>query len=243
MSGPGAPDRLLPYVYTQKHSKEMCGGTVEIFDFGLNGKTAGERAFTESGHKLIEVLDGGDFARVEDNDPDNHCAFSITDAAVTYASPALVAVNMPSFFDDDAKDGHYDQHSVVTDLAAAKTLSFADVFPDTAKAAIIADCTKQLRDQRVAGMGHQQGETAPPQPADPPVPDWAAEVDKDMKDTYAPVIAARVADFSHWVVYADRAEVYFPEQSIGSNVEGNFACSFTNAQLAAYAGAKGWIVK
>lgn len=243
VSGPGAPDRLLPYVYTQKHSEEMCAGTVETFDFGLNGRMPGERAFTESVHKLIEILDKGDFARDESNDPDESCAFSIYDAVVTYASPSLVAVNMPSFFDDDAKDGHHDQHSVVTDLTAGKTLAFADVFPDSAKPTIIADCTRQLREQRISGTGHQQGETEPPQPQDPPTADWTELVDRELKETYAATIAERVGDLRHWIIYADRAEVYFPEQSIGSNVEGNFACSFTNAQLAAYAGDKGWIVK
>ncbi|BCW87456.1 hypothetical protein sos41_05850 [Alphaproteobacteria bacterium SO-S41] len=233
LSGLGGPERLLPWVYSQPHSETACAGTAETFDFGPAGKTPGTVAFSRAVHDRIAALAASAFARVADNDPEGTCAFAIG-GDITYASPALVAVNMRSFFDDDAEHGHYDQVSVVADLAAARILTFDDVFPAAARPKIVAACTAVLRAARLKALTEDSTRTAD---------DAAAEIDAEIAKYYAPVIAARVGDFSHWLVYADHAEVAFPEQSVGPNIEGSYACAFTNAELAAYAGERGWLVK
>lgn len=250
LSGPGGPDRLLPWTFIQAHTDTQCAGHGALYAFGPSTASPGAKAFNDTLRALIAALAAGDFARDESNDYDNDCSFAFYDAAITYASPDLAAVSMQSFFDDDAKDGHYDQHSVITDLAAGKTLSFADIFPEEAKATMIGDCTKMLREARINGKGRPQAgeeqgiEPEPEPPSTEPISqDWIDEVDRELKEIYAETIKSRVTDLAHWIVYADHAEIYFPEQAIGSNVEGNFSCPFANAQLAAFAGAKGWIVK
>ncbi len=68
-----------------------------------------------------------------------------------------------------------------------------------------------------------------------------AQVEEDLK-TYAETIADSVQDFSNWLVYADRAEVYFAPYALGSYAEGEYTCALSKALLQQAAGAKGWLV-
>ena len=72
-----------------------------------------------------------------------------------------------------------------------------------------------------------------------------AEVKKLVADdmvNYADAIAQGVGDLTNWLVYDDRAEVYFAPYALGSYAEGEYQCTLPKADLEKAAGSKGWIV-
>lgn len=232
-TGPGTKTRLVPWTFDQKSTAQLCTAQAEIYTFPVAAMGGGEGIFSDAARSIVVSLADDVYAKGDDLEPDDECFFSV-DALITYAAPDLVAMTMSTYWDDRSAHGQADRYGVVVDLANAKQVAFGDVFSQEARQSLIKSCTASLRDARINAFT-SDGDMSPQEAA--------ALVDRDLADTYAATIADHVGDFRYWMIYADRVEISFPRQSAGANVEGDYACTFANAELASLAGNKPWIVK
>lgn len=231
-SGPGFGDSpaLAPYVFARAFGKNKCSADVSVFRFTGAAADAGEKVLNGWVNDLATNMEK-DYGSYADGDlpEDMQCEYAAA-ASITYASPELIAMNVSIYMFGGGAHGNSVATSLTLDRKAGKALTFADVFgPESGKALAekCAEGIKAAKYERFAGSGSKQE-----------VEDLVAN---DMT-TYAEAIGAGVADFNNWLVYEDRAEVYFPPYALGSYAEGDYTCALPKADLQAAAGAKGWIV-
>jgi uncharacterized protein YecT (DUF1311 family) len=227
LAGPGPAQPLLPYLLIQPGSAESCEAAIRIYDFGPAPTSDGAKAFNAAIHDGIAALMAGDYAHSDDES--ERCSVAMT-AEITYAAPGLVAVSMPAHFDDGSAHGAFNRHGIVADLTAGKVLAFGDIFPATATGELAAACTADLRRAKLDVYAEQESPD-----------DLAAGIDAELAG-HAATIAAQVSDLARWIISPGGAEVYFPPDSIGTNVEGEYRCTLPKALLARLAGVKGWIL-
>lgn len=229
-SGPGLSGPLLPFIVAKKQTETTCASDVSLHKFTKpNG--AGETAWNAAIDKMIKQA--GDENGVRDSTPEApyDCDWSL-EGELTYGSPDLIAASVNFFAFGGGAHGIYGKLPLVIDLKSGKTPVFADIFPDTAKAELIKICTAGIRaekEKRYQDIG--DAETTK---------ELLAGLDQNMTDS-ADALAAGVGDFSNWIVYEDRAEVYFPPYDLGSYAEGDYACAIPKAELKKL-GKSGWIV-
>ncbi len=231
--GPGLAKAPLPWALFRKQSKTECEGSAALYRFGHDAATPGEKAFDAEMEELRAGVVEAAGARETSPDFEYDCFFNV-EARLTYASPDLAAANVNIETYSGGAHGMYYERSVVIDMDRARALAFADVFPDVAKPALIEACTHAILEEkrgRIADYGLS------PEDAKQTLDELPAEM-----ENYAEAIAANVGDFTKWMIYADRAEIYFAPYDVGAYAEGSFVCPLPNELLRKAAGPKGWIV-
>jgi len=231
-SGPGYGDsaRLTPFLFAREFGKGHCTADVSLYRFAGPAADPGEKAFNSWVNGQTAGMEKDFGAYTEGDLPDGmSCEYSAS-AAVSYASPDLIAMNVGVYMFGGGAHGNYYTAAVTLDRKAGKVLAFADVFDAAAAKTLAAACTGGIRAEkaeRLEGAGD------------------AAEIEKMVADdmtNYGEAIGQGVGDFANWLVYEDRAEVYFPPYALGSYAEGDYTCPISKAVLQKAAGAKGWIV-
>lgn len=231
-SGPGFGDSpaLVPYVFARKFGKNKCSADVSVFRFAGAAADAGEKVLNGWVNDLATNMEK-DYGSYADGDlPDGmECEYSAA-AAVTYASPDLIAMNVSIYMFGGGAHGNSVATSLTLDRKAGKALAFADVFKPGAKAALTSKCAEGIKAAKIERF------------ADSGTKEEVAELVANDMASYAEAIGEGVADFNNWLVYEDRAEIYFPPYALGSYAEGDYTCTLPKADLEAAAGDTGWIV-
>ncbi|BCW87455.1 hypothetical protein sos41_05840 [Alphaproteobacteria bacterium SO-S41] len=229
-TGPGLAAAPLPFVSTRPLSPKTCAADVSLHKF-IPGAGAGETAFNAAIDKIATGAETDWGARDPDLPPDLECSYSL-DSTITYGSADLVSSSIMFYAFGGGAHGIYGRLPVTVDLKTGKAFNPADRFDKTALTTLATACTASLREEKIKRYGDFD-------PADRD--SMIAQLDEEMKG-YVEVIAANVADAGKWLIYADRAEIYFDPYAVGSYAEGEFTCQLPNATLAAAAGSKGWII-
>lgn len=222
-SGPGLGYALTPYFVARAASKKDCAAEVAVYKFGGAGG-AGGKAYDAWVSGLVTGFAKDFGARDPEMGSDFSCEYA-AGATISYAAPDLISSTIGYYVYGGGAHGNSDSASITIDLKAGKALAFQDVFPASAKAALVEACTAAIRAEKLVR-----------------IPDLADGLDEEMKG-YAETIAEGVGNFERWAVYADRAEVTFAPYAVGSYAEGSYECALPNALLQSAAGSKGWIVK
>lgn len=231
-SGPGFGDSpaLTPWLKARAFGKNKCSADVSVYRFPGAASDAGEKVFNGWVDDLAANLEN-DYGSYATGDlPDGmQCDYGAA-ASITYASPDLVAMNVSIYMFGGGAHGNSAATSITLDRKTGKALLFADIFDNAGKTALTATCAEGIKAaklERFADSGTK------------------VEVEKLVADdmtNYAGTIEASLADFSNWLIYEDRAEVYFPPYALGSYAEGEYTCAIPKADLQAAAGSEGWIV-
>lgn len=229
-SGPGLVTTLLPFASAQPQTDTACSTMVSLHKFG--GASPGETGFDAAVQKVIDNAAGEWGKRESTPDYPYDCNYGLT-SGVSYASPDLIAVQV--YFDafQGGAHGIYGRIPIVIDLKTGAVPDVKALFDDKARESLAATCTASLKAEKLSRLGEVEDAAARKEMLD--------GLDAEMKD-YAGTIAEHVADFADWIVYEDRAEIYFGPYEVGAYAEGEFTCALPKADLAAAAGAKGWIV-
>ena len=231
-SGPGFGDSpaLAPWLFAHPFGKNKCSADVSLFRFPGAANDPGEQALNGWVHELSTSLES-DYGSYADGDlPDGmECEYAAS-AALTYVSPAIIAMNVSVYMFGGGAHGNSSATSLTLDRKTGKALAFADVFDANAAKALTATCTAGIKDAKYARFAESGTKEEVEQ-----------LVAADM-ESYAEAIGTGVADFGNWLIYEDRAEVYFPPYALGSYAEGDYSCTLPKTELAAAAGGKGWIV-
>ena len=228
-SGAGLAAAPLPFVMTRLKSPTQCSADVSLHKFAA-ADTAGEKAFNAAVDKLMTGAEADWGGRDQDLPPDLECSYSL-DSTITYGSPDLISSSVMFYMFGGGAHGMYGRTPITVDLKTGQAFNPADRFDKAALGTLAAACTASLREEKVKRYGDFD-------PADRD--SFLAQLDEEMKG-YAETIATNVADAGKWLIYADRAEIYFDPYAVGSYAEGEFTCQLPNATLAA-AGSKGWMI-
>ncbi|MFT3810728.1 MAG: lysozyme inhibitor LprI family protein [Micropepsaceae bacterium] len=231
-SGPGFGDSpaLAPYVSAHGFGKGKCSADVSMFRFPGAAANAGEKILNGWVNDLAASLEADYGSYAEGDLPDGmQCEYAAA-TTITYASPDLIAMNVSVYMFGGGAHGNSTATSLVLDRKSGKALQFADVFGAAGQKALVARCAEGIKAAKYERFGDSGTKEEVEQ-----------LVSNDMT-SYADAIAAGVAGFANWLVYEDRAEVYFAPYELGSYAEGDYTCALPKADLAAAAGAKGWIV-
>lgn len=231
-SGPGFGDSpaLVPYVTAHGFGKGKCSADVSMFRFPGAAATADEKALNGWVHALATSLEKDYGGYTEGDLPEGmQCEYSAA-AKITYASPDVIAMNVSIYMFGGGAHGNSAATSITLDRKAGKALNFADVFDKGAEKALTAKCAEGIKAAKYERFGESGTKEEVEQ-----------LVGNDMT-TYADAIGEGVRDFGNWLVYEDRAEVYFAPYALGSYAEGDYTCALPKADLQAAAGSKGWIV-
>lgn len=230
-SGPGLAVALTPFIVSKPQSKTSCAGDVAVHIFGAAAKTAAERDFDTRIKQLASSVEDENGVREVSPDYEYDCSWSL-DSTVTYGSPDIVAVAIDMYTFGGGAHGNYGRLPLVVDLRTGKSPEFATTFPDSAKPELVAACTAGIREEKAK----RYAEAGDPES----VKELMAGLDDSVKE-YAETITAGVSDLSHWIVYEDRAEVYFAPYELGSYAEGDYTCALPKALLVKASAGK-WIV-
>ncbi len=231
-TGPGYGDStpLTPFILSREFGKGHCSADVSVYRFAGTASAPGEKTLnnwvndqTESLESQFGSYTGGDL-------PEGmSCEYSAA-ANLTYASPDLIAMNVSVYMFGGGAHGNSSAMSITLDRKSGKALTFADIFTPAAGKALTAKCAEGIKAQKLSRFAESGTE---------------AEVKKLVADdmvNYADAIAQGVGDLTNWLVYDDRAEVYFAPYALGSYAEGEYQCTLPKADLEKAAGSKGWIV-
>lgn len=230
-SGPGLGEGagLVPYLFSRPESRTVCSADVAVFRFpdtaagadvaGLNGWVSELTAGLES-----------EFGAVEEGDlPEGMTCEYTASALLTYASPKLIAMHVSMYVFGGGAHGMSTAKSVTLDRSTGEVLAFGDIFPAEALEELTAVCAAGIRAEKTRRFAEAEVENA------------QALVDEEM-GVHAFAITEGVSDLSSWLVYEDRAEVYFPPYAVGAYAEGDYQCVLPKAALQKAAGDKSWIV-
>lgn len=226
-SGPGLAKAPLPYLMSQAQTKTLCSADVALYRFGKTAASAGEKFFDAEMDALASSY-ASEFGKREiEPGFEFNCDYALT-ARFTYATARFASVSIDRYVYGGGAHGFGDQISAHIDMASGKAVSFSDVFDDSAKPALVKACTAGLRAEKQKRY------------SDIEAADLAAQLDEEVK-TYADGIAETVGNLGNWIVFEDRAEIYFAPYAIGSYAEGSYSCTLPKAEIATLA-TKGWIV-
>ncbi len=232
-SGPGYGEspKLTPVLFSRPFGKGKCSADVSLYRFAGAAADPGEKALDSWVSQLTSAIEK-DFGSYTEGDlPEGmSCEYSAT-ASITYASPDVIAMNVGVYMFGGGAHGNYYTTAVTLDRKNGKTLAFADIFDAAAAKSLTAACTDGIKAEKIkrfAESGIDQAETD-------------AMIANDMT-AYAEAIGQGVGDFANWIVYDDRAEVYFAPYALGSYAEGDYTCPLSKDMLAKAAGSKGWII-
>lgn len=231
-TGPGLTRTLVPYVVSRPQSKTKCTAEMAVSLFGDPAPASGEALFDKAMKDLLASLESENGERTVEPDFEYDCVYE-GGSNLTYGSPDLIAAHVSYYVYSGGAHGNGNTVGFIVDLKNARVPSFKDVFPASGTAALVAACTEALRSEKMTRFADQSDPGS-----DPTV---KAQVDEDMK-TYADTIAEGVQDFTNWLVYDDRAEVYFAPYAIGSYAEGDYTCALPKSLLQSAAGPRGWLV-
>jgi uncharacterized protein YecT (DUF1311 family) len=231
-TGPGFARTLVPHVVSRAQSKTKCRAEMAVSKFGDAAPRSGEALFDMRMDRLLAGLEADNGERTVEPDFEYDCEYE-GGSNLTYGSPDLIAAHVSYYVYAGGAHGNGNTVGIIVDLKNAREPAYKDVFPAAATAKLVASCAEAIRADKMTRF------------ADPTDPESEAtvkaQVDEDMK-TYAGTIAEGVQDFSNWLVYDDRAEVYFAPYAIGSYAEGDYTCALPKALLQKAAGPKGWLV-
>lgn len=231
-SGPGMGDgaRLVPYLFARAFGKSRCSADISLYRFPGTAEGPGERTLNGWVNDLTTSLEGeyGGFA--EGDLPDGmECEYAAS-ASLTYASADLVAMNASIYMFGGGAHGNTTATSITLDRKTGKALAFADIFPADALKPLSAICAEGIRTEKLARFADSGTKE---------------EVDKLVSDdmaNYGEVIEQGVGDMANWLIYEDRADIYFAPYALGSFAEGDYVCSLAKADLVRSAGSRGWII-
>ncbi len=231
-SGPGFGDSpaLVPHLSAHDFGKGKCSSEVSLYRFAGAAGDGGEKVFNGWVDDLAKNLENDYGGYAEGDLPEGMACEYSAGAVITYASPDLVAMNVSIYMFGGGAHGNSTANSITLDRKTGKALLFSDVFGPDATKALTAKCAegiKAAKYERFAESGSKE--------------EVEQLVAGDMTN-YAEAIGAGVSDFNNWLIYEDRAEVYFPPYALGSYAEGDYTCAIPKADLQAASGAKGWIV-
>lgn len=231
-SGPGfgSSPALIPHVFARSFGKNKCSADVSMFRFAGAATGAGEKVLNGWVNDLATNMEK-DYGSYADGDlPDGmECEYAAT-ATITYASPDLIAMNVGIYMFGGGAHGNSMATSLTLDRKTGKALAFPEVFDASGEKSLVAKCAEGIKAAKIERF------------AESGTKEEIAELVANDMTTYAEAIGAGVADFSNWLIYEDRAEVYFAPYALGSYAEGDYTCALPKADLQAAAGAKGWVV-
>ncbi|NWH09345.1 MAG: DUF1311 domain-containing protein [Alphaproteobacteria bacterium] len=226
-SGPGITPSPMPATLSRAESKTQCGAEVATYVFPQDG-APGLAVFNQAIDALSKNLEAEYGARMaEEEGFEYHCYYAL-DTHFTFTSPVLIAAANDISMYTGGAHGMYSSQSLIIDVAKGRTLVFGDVFPEAAQGPIAAMCSASLLEEkraRLGGMGMSD-----------------AEIVTEMAG-YDETVGKAVPDFSRWMIYADRAEIYFGPYELGSYAEGPYTCTIPAAELAKLATSGSWIAE
>lgn len=231
-SGPGYGDsaKLVPFLFSRAFGKGHCSADVSVYRFPGAAAGADEKAFNSWVNEQTEGLESEFGSYAEGDLPDQMtCEYSAS-ANLTYASPDLIAMNVSVYMFGGGAHGNSTASSITLDRKRGKALAFADIFTPAAAKTLTAKCAEGIKAEKLKRFADSGTE---------------AEVKKLVADdmvNYAEAIGQGVGDLANWLIYEDRADVYFPPYALGSYAEGEYQCTLPKADLQKAAGSKGWIV-
>ncbi|MCC6917924.1 MAG: DUF1311 domain-containing protein [Alphaproteobacteria bacterium] len=231
-TGPGLTQAMTPFVVSRPQSKTECRAEMAVNIFGAPATRAGEKLFDKLIGEHLDAIESESGARTVEPGAEYDCEYE-GGAALTYGSPDLIAANVSTYVYGGGAHGNTNTVAFLVDLKNGRVPAYKDHFDDAGTSKLVEACSAALRAEKIKRL------------ADPDDPNSEAtvkeQVDEDMK-TYADTIAESIQDLSNWLVYGDRAEIYFAPYAIGSYAEGEYTCALPKALLQQAAGAKAWLI-
>ena len=212
-AGPGTgAARLIPYAVARQGDSRSYTLDIATVMFAAPA-TPGERAFNDAVKALY-----ADAPRDETIDFESPGELSYNLALeITYASPDFISALASGWRYDGGAHGNSWTRAVNVDLKNGRLMTFAALFPASARAVFAKLCRDQLvgqkRDKMVASEQEARREL----------------------ESYESTIDEHIADLSTWAFHTGRAEVTFDPYALGSYVEGEYSCRFDGGVIRLYA--------
>jgi uncharacterized protein len=212
-AGPGTGSaRLEPYLIARKGDAKKYAIDITAVVFAAPA-TAGERAFNEA---VAALHADAPLNETIDFESPGELSYNLH-VEVLYASSEFVSALGTGWRYDGGAHGNSWTRSVTVDLKAGRLLSFADLFPETAREAFANICRDQLVAQRREKLEQSEGDA------------------RRELEAYETTISEHMADLSRWSFAADRVEVIFDPYAVGSYAEGEYVCRFDYGVIRLYA--------
>ncbi len=228
-SGPGLERPLTPFVARQALTADKCSGEVSVHFFA-EPRTAGETAFNDTimGKASALMAEAGE--RPADAPGHFKCDYAIA-SRVTYAAPDRVSAALAVYVYGGGAHGNYYEEAVTVDLKTGATPRFEALFPEAARDELAKVCAAGLIDEKARRYAEDGSD--------------AAQARKAAEESVAGQMGAverGLGDMTRWMIYADRAEIYFPPYEMGPYAEGAYSCALPAETLRRLAAPSAWLV-
>lgn len=218
-TGPGLPAPLEPVMVSRAQTQTQCAADVAAFRFLPGAGLPGADVFNEAVAALLAQLED-EFGKREDpavSGFELNCDYTLA-VTVTFASPRLIAVREDLSFYTGGAHGSYGASGRAVALTTGAVPDFDDLFGADALPALVATCRDELIAEKTrryaqAGLSAEQA---------------AADIAASGE-----IVTTTLQTFSRWILYADRADVYFGAYELGSYAEGDYVCTLPAAFLRA----------
>lgn len=206
-TGPGSGGMLVPISVETVGRKGYYAIDVTALKYA-QPPSAGEKLFNAETGKLMKQIPAGEndaFGR-------NMIYSFILHMRMVYASPQLISANIESYQFAGGAHGNSAANNINIDVAKAKILQFADVFPDTATPELDAECLQQILKEKAKRL---RNETI------------AGDTLKHLRAS----IDAGLIKLDSWSFSTAGAIVGYDAYDLGAYVEGTYSCTFSAAFL------------
>lgn len=229
-AGPGIDPSLVPTISVVEPAGERCGANLALYRFADSAALANVALSVRLTQLFVAYQDN-----LGPNDPDATCSYSVS-AEIAFASPGVV--NIALNWEHYPAGGYSDSgwHAFFIEPASGRLLTFADLFPDSARASLVAACTADLHAQKLARAVRTAHAADDPEQ----VAALTAEVDADLA-TRNQTIAAHVGDLLYWRITVEGVRVDFARFDVSSVMEGGYDCAIPKAVLQATAAPAAWV--
>ena len=212
-AGPGTGSaRLRPLMIARKGDAKTYSIDISAVIFA-EPLSAGEHAFNRAIKGLY--ADAPLHENIDFESP-GQLTYTLS-VELTYASPGFISALASGGRYDGGAHGNSWTSAVNVDLKAGRVLTFADLFPASARPAFARLC----RDQVIAQKRDKMNESA-------------AAAASDLKE-YQSTIDEYVGDLSRWSFGARAVDMTFDPYAVGSYAEGEYTCRLDNRVVDLYA--------
>ena len=208
-SGTGPGSRMIPVFVKQPGGTGVFDVDDKLIRFAAPA-SPGEKAFNAAVAKIAAAAPLG---KQPDHKGEDNLSWSAT-LSLSYASPKLISARNSYERYEGGAHPTGGTGNINIDLASAKALTFAKLFPATVVKALVTQCREQIVAQKRGKLDDA--------PYDPSTDDF-------LKDE---VIAQSIGDLKRWSLKATEAVVTFDPYEIGSYAEGSYDCTFAMKDLA-----------
>ena len=205
LSGPGAPETMLPFFIQQDANDKFYNVDYALIRFA--GETSpGARAFNK---EVKKIADTAPLKAVDDEMRPGIDLSSETSMEISYASPRLISAAVSHYSYDGGAHGNGGVDNINIDMRKGVLLTIDQLLGEAQAQELFKSCRAQILVQKT-----EKNDGGSYDPADDP----------SFQDS---TISEHIAQMSRWTFTEKKAIVTFDQYAIGAYAEGPYECEFS----------------